>query len=134
VIVISTDPTVGFGLSLEDPTMTGGSLRVVSLAGAFDELRDLPATGWTPTKRGYKYRDTAGTRIVIRTGSRLKIVLRGGDFTLDGDTQTPIVIALRIGGRRLCLEFPTARLKSKGRRLIAKDASPPTVCNEPPGE
>jgi hypothetical protein len=113
--------------------MTGGSVRVVSLAGAFDEMRDLPAGGWTRTRRGYKYRDGEGTRLVIRTGSRLKLAIRGGDYVLDGDASTPILVAIRIGGRRLCLEFPTAELKSNGRRLIATDASPPSVCDEPAG-
>lgn len=130
--VISKDPTVGIGLALEDPTQSGGRLRIVSLAGAFDEARDLPGDGWTIERRGYKFRDAAGTRVVLRIGKRLKLAMRGDDFTLAAGLPTPVVVTLTVGDRRLCLEFADGELRSKGRRLIAKDAPPPAVCNEPP--
>jgi hypothetical protein len=130
--VLSKDPTVGFGLALEVPTVRGGSLRVVSLTGAFDQTYDLPRGGWRLTRRGYAYRGD-DVRVTIQTGRRLKIIVRNGDFPLDGATPpVPIVVALRVGDRRLCLEFPEARLKAKGRRLIAKNAAPPETCDEPP--
>ncbi|HEX6130798.1 MAG TPA: hypothetical protein VF044_03655, partial [Actinomycetota bacterium] len=133
VSLLSKDPTVGFGLTLEDPTTNGGRVRIVSLAGAFDVTREMPPAGWTLTRRGYKYRDASGTRLVIRTGKRLRMVVRGGDFALGGPAPTPIVVTLRVGAQRLCLEFPEARVKSNGRRLIAENASPPAICDEPTG-
>jgi len=131
VNVFSKDPTVGFGLALEDPTASGGAIRIVSLVGVFDETKDLPAAGWSRTKRGYKYRDTDRTRVVIRTGSRLKIAVRSEGFDLGGNDPAPVVVTLRIGNRRLCLEFPDGRLKAGGRRFVAGESEPPTACNEP---
>lgn len=133
--VRSRDPALGLGRgpnSPDDPTLVGGSMRIVSLAGAFDVGAALPAAGWKATKRGYRYRAPDGVRVRLTPGRRLKLRITGPDFPLGGVPPTPVVVVLRLGEQRLCFEFVEGTLNAKGTRLVAREAPRPSSCDEPP--
>jgi hypothetical protein len=134
-MVRSRDPALGLRRgpgSPDDPTLVGGSMRIVSLAGAFDVGADLPAAGWKPTKRGYRYRAPDGVRVRLMPGKRLKLRIKGAEFPLGTVPPMPVVVVLRLGEQRLCFEFVDGTLNAKGTKLVAREAERPSSCNEPP--
>ena len=139
--LVARDATVSLGrgaLSGDDPTLVGGSLRVV--AGGREAVYDLPATGWRYLGapgflRGYRYRDRSRASgpigaVVLTTGR--VVVARGHgpglDQSLEGDPR-PVGITLTLGlaGTRYCLEFGAGTFVP-GRAFRARGASAPTTC------
>jgi hypothetical protein len=101
--------------SIDDPTLTGGHLRVRG-GTVFDDTYDLPAANWTIVgsgpSRGYQYRDSAllagpVKAIRIRHG-RFKVAARGAQL---GHSlvmnPTPVTVLLQIGdrGQRYCAQY-----------------------------
>jgi len=127
---LSRDPAVGTDVALDAPLADGGALRVVAPGGSFDEAVALPATGWKRTKRGLKYKGAEGARVVLVAGKKLKIVFRGPTFPLGEASPAPIVVTLRLGGRRFCLEAADGTLNVKRGKFVAKDTASPAVCDE----
>jgi len=124
---IAIDPAGG----VADPTVGGGELRIVaSDPAAFDVVVALPASGWKRESQRLDYRGS-GARVSLRGGKRLKGHLRGPTFLLGGADPAPITAALTLGGRRLCMRFPTARPAARGHALVATGGAT-TSCAEPP--
>jgi len=121
---------VGVDVGLDDAVVSGGSLHLVSLPGAFDELVVLPADGWKRTKKGLKYKADDGARVVLVPQKRLKVSLKGPSFPLGDAPPVPIVVSLRVGGRRTCLEVAEGTLNAKRGRFVAKNAAAPATCDE----
>jgi hypothetical protein len=139
--VASTDPAIDLGGgngSADDPTLTGGSLRVRS--AAFDNTYDLPASRWRTVglagqNRGYVYDDrgqVAGAiqRALIKNG-RLKAAGRGSLLAHDLDVNPdPVVIVFQIGtaGKRYCIKLGgTSRFKPQ-HAYRAKNGPTLSVC------
>jgi uncharacterized delta-60 repeat protein len=104
----------GGNFSADDPVANGGSLRIVSAAGGFDNTFPLPAGNWkylgTPgNNTGYKYSNTAGPirTITIRNGRirALKVNGRGGLGLGLGSNPSPVGVALTTGSRVYCFSF-----------------------------
>jgi hypothetical protein len=114
----------------DDPTGMGGRLRIVSLAGRFDVEVPLPAAGWRQGRHALRYRGPEG-RVRVKPGKRIDAKLTGFDLALDATDPTPILVVLDVGGRRLCAELPAASFDTRHRKLVARSADAPTVCDEP---
>jgi hypothetical protein len=123
--------------SPEDPTLAGATLRLRGTT--FDEVYDLPATGWkrlgnAGQRKGYKYADRALAAgpikaAILKPGKRLKLVGRGAalGFTLDVDP-SPVEVVLATGTRRYCLAFGGEVAFVPGKQLKAKEAPAPPGC------
>ncbi len=91
----------------DDPVLHGGSVRVVSEAGdGFDDVYDLPASGWSyigqpGQNRGYRYKDPDGLirRVLVKNGKQIKILGKGTlGHSLSADPN-PVAVSLTIGTR-----------------------------------
>ena len=141
LLVRSTDAglTLGGGNgSADDPTLTGGSLRVRSTS--FDDTYDLPAANWRTiglpgANAGYLYRDRALVAgpvlaVKVRSGRLLRIAARGAGLGHDlGANPDPVTVVLQTGevGHRYCLTFGgTARYKPDE---FFRGAGAPAACS-----
>jgi hypothetical protein len=102
--------------SADDPTLTGGRLRV--RIGTSTQTYELPAANWRTigapgANQGYVYRDPflfAGpvVKAKVRAGQRLRIVAKGSQLlhTL-GTNPDPVTVTLQTGdlGHRYCMRF-----------------------------
>jgi hypothetical protein len=131
--------TIGAGnSSLDDPTVFGGSLRIVSAAAGFDRTYPLPAQNWSimgnqGANAGYKYRDTnlvAGPikTVDLKTGSTLDASGVGAGLAFDLLTSPdPVGVVLFIGAHRECLSFG-GTTSFNGSRYNATDSPAPLAC------
>jgi hypothetical protein len=121
----------------DDPTRTGGSLRIRTTAGdTFDMEFVLPATAWrtigkAEEPRGYKYRTDGPIRsITIKSGGLLRIAGSGADLALSLQTDpNPVRVDISIGGRSYCMQFGGNTTFKPGRRFVAHAAFAPAQCN-----
>jgi uncharacterized delta-60 repeat protein len=138
VTMVSRDPTLALGAgagSADDPTLHGGSLRIVALGGdGFDDTYDLPTGRWRylgkPSRgRGYRLRRTGPIRsILVKSGKLLR--LRGTGPQLGhslGAAPEAVSVVLTIGTQRYCLTFAGGTFRA-GRRYVAQDAAAPAAC------
>jgi hypothetical protein len=140
LLVRSTDAAITLGGgdgSTDDPTLSGGQLRVRS--ATFDDTYDLPAANWRTigapgANEGYLYRDrTLGAgpvlAVKVKSGRLLRIVARGAALGHDlGANPDPVTVVLQTGalGHRHCMTFGgTARFRP-GERFRALGA--PGAC------
>jgi hypothetical protein len=131
--------TIGAGnSSLDDPTVFGGSLRIVSAAAGFDRTYPLPAQNWSlvgnpGANAGYKYRDTnlvAGPikTVDLKTASSLDTSGLGAGLAFDLPTSPdPVGVVLFIGAHRECLSFG-GTTTFNGSRYNATDSPAPLSC------
>jgi hypothetical protein len=132
--------TLGAGNgSADDPTLTGGRLRVRS--GSFDVTYEMPAANWHYTGRpggnvGYRYADP---RLVsgplrsarVQNGRLLKAVGKGPLLGhILATNPDPVVVVLQIGstGHRYCLEFGGRTRFVPGQFFRATAAPAPAPC------
>jgi hypothetical protein len=137
--MVSKDARIGLGSgpgTIDDPTMEGGSLRIVTSAGdGFDDTYELPTFGWKPAKRGkpergWKYVvDGPVERVIVRPGKKLKILARGPvlGHTLGADPD-PVSVVLTVGSQRYCLAFGGDTTFVSDRRYKALNAHAPSSC------
>jgi hypothetical protein len=137
--VLSADPTLSLGDgpgSADDPTVNGGSLRVLSHVGdEFDATYPLGAGSWRPLKRrdpskGWRYAASGGvTQVIVRPGRKLKIAGRGSGLRHSlGGNPNPVGIILTLGQRPYCLEFGGAARFTPGKTYRAQGAPAPAIC------
>lgn len=139
--VRSDDDALEIGLgagSRDDPTQSGGSLRVRS--AAFDVTYPLPAAFWRSqlsagAVAGWSYRDSA-----LLAGPITKVVLKRGTLRLSGKgsglghdlgvNPDPVEVVLQIGasGLRQCVRLGGATAFKPDRRFRAADAAAPPSC------
>lgn len=138
VTALAKDPSVTLGDgngSADDPTLAGGSLRVVTAAGdAFDVTFDLPAEGWQlmgkpGANKGYKFRSTGPVSVVlVKRGKLVKAVVKGGlglSLLTDPD---PVRIVVTTGAERYCMSFGGTVVFDAELKYLAKDAPAPAGC------
>jgi glucose/arabinose dehydrogenase len=125
--------------SSDDPTLNGGSLRIVS--GSFDDTYPLPTGGWTITgapgqNRGYLYRDRPRangpfTQVRINAGHFIAAAGRGPALghTL-ATNPDPVSVVLTIGNHRYCMTYGGTVDFLADKRFRALDA--PTAASCPP--
>lgn len=135
--VLSTDAVIGLGAG--DPTLTGGSLRVRGVAGGFDTVHALPASGWKILGKpgaggGWKYTDKKALfgpvrSVVLKPGKTLKVSAKGAALahSLASDP-IPVAIVMSLGPQRYCLEFGGTVKLTPGKKLEAKEAPAPAGC------
>lgn len=137
----STDAalTLGGGNgSADDPRTGGATLRVRSVAGAFDTTYPLPASGWKRigkegAGKGYRYVDrklVSGPLASLTLKPKLLVVSgRGAGLqqTLTANPD-PVSVALTVGGARYCLSFGGTVKYVAGKKLSAANANAPTLC------
>jgi hypothetical protein len=134
--VLSKDPAIALGDgngSADDPTLVGGSLRLVS-GGGFDATHPLPAAGWQVVGKpgagkGYRYKgDGPVTVALVKRGKLVKAVGRGELGVSLGTDPDPVAITLTIGGERYCLAFGGTAVFDPERKFVAKEAEAPAAC------
>jgi hypothetical protein len=139
VTLIAKDRTLTLGEgpgSLDDPTIRGGSLRIVSgRDGGFDATYELDAMQWSPLKRkdpfkGWKYsRGTPIKKILLRAGKLLKIVGKGSELeqSLEADP-SPVDVVLIVGNQRYCARFDETKKFKRGKQYVALTSGAPQAC------
>lgn len=140
--LLAKDPGISIGAgngSADDPTLAGGTLRVVASRGdGFDALYDLPAAAWRRLGRegeqkGYKLKNAPPIKtVLVKPGKVVKVEGKGDGLghSLAADPES-VSVVLTLGGQRHCLAFGggqgTVQFRP-GRKFLAKDASAPTAC------
>jgi hypothetical protein len=145
VQLVAKDPAVTLGLgndSVDDPTLHGGALRIVSRADGvtrFDTTITLPAERWQRlgkpgAGKGYRLRKAAPvTQVVVKPGKLVKVTGKGEALGVALDANPdPVSVELRLGARSYCLAFPNGTFKA-GTRYRAKSAPAPAECASPSG-
>ncbi|HJQ85753.1 MAG TPA: hypothetical protein VKA21_16820 [Candidatus Binatia bacterium] len=138
LLIVASDPSLSIGApgSAEDPTVTGGTLRVRTTAGdRFDTTYVLEPSGWRPYRRrdpskGWKYSKGPAIRFVlVKAGSALRILGKGPGLghRLAADPN-PVDVVLTLGARRYCLRFGGETDFTPGKRFIARGATAPADC------
>jgi glucose/arabinose dehydrogenase len=146
VAVDSVDPSTDLGAgagSGDDPTMHGGSLRVVSTAGGFDNTYPMPASSWSydgnpADGKGYRYKDAHLVNGPIksgrvRNGKLIEVTGKGSGLGHSlAVSPDPTSAVLTTGTKKYCLEFGTARGSTitftASRKFSAKSATAPGAC------
>jgi hypothetical protein len=135
-----TGLTLGAGNgSGDDPVLNGGSLRVASTAGGFDDTYQLPAGNWeylgqSGQQKGYRYRDPDLANgpvklVVVKNGKVVRIVGKGSGLghTL-GTNPDPVDVVLTAGARTYCMSFGGTTSFTVNKVFTAKDAAAPAAC------
>jgi len=140
--VRSRDATIDLGAgpgSADDPTIAGGSLRVLSIEGdVFDRTYPLFATGWRALRRrgsvyGYVFRGAEPIRRVqVKQGKGLRVFGKGSGLghTLGGNP-TPVRVVLTLGRQQYCMSFGGTVEFTSGVHYLARDAAAPDLCPLP---
>ena len=137
--VLSNDATVAGGGSAADPTVSGGSLRIVG--AGINETYPLPSGGWKivghpEAGKGFAYKDRSLASgpiklVQVKTGKLVKASGKGAalGFSLAGNPE-PVDVVLTIGTRSYCMHFGGEQTFKARKRFVAKDA--PTAPSCPP--
>ena len=136
--LLSKDATITLGGgngSADDPTLHGGSLRVVgSAAGAFVQSYPLQG-GWkyvgkAGKNKGYRWSSKSGpvTSVLVKP-KLLKLAGHGSglDVTLAGNPN-PVAVELDLGSHRFCLAFGGTTKFVPGKSYVANNAPAAGAC------
>jgi hypothetical protein len=143
VQVVAKDPGVDLGAgpgTPDDPTLSGGTLRIVgnigsSVGGAFDDTYALPAANWKLLKKnkpemGYKFKKGDPVKsLQIKADKLISIKAKGAALGHALPVQPDSVgVVVTIGSRTYCLGFGGDQKFKENKKLLAKNASPPSGC------
>ena len=119
--------------SADDPTVSGGSLRVRSVVGGFDDTYPMPAGSWSvigdpSNAKGYRYKDPDQANgpikvAILRSGKLIKAVGKGAglNHTLAANPD-PVDVVLQTGTKRYCMTFAGTVRFTANLLFNAKDA------------
>ena len=119
--------------SADDPTVSGGSLRVRSVVGGFDDTYPMPAGSWSvigdpSNAKGYRYKDPDQANgpikvAMLRSGKLIKAVGKGAGLhhTLAANPD-PVDVVLQTGTKRYCMTFAGTVRFTANLLFNAKDA------------
>jgi glucose/arabinose dehydrogenase len=141
-VMFRSNQAIGLGSgngSDDDPTLHGGSLRIVG--GGFDDTYPLPAIAWDTISqpgqnRGYVYRDRPranGPITQVRVNATHFITAAGRGALLGHSlpaNPAPVSVVLTIGNLRYCATLGGDITFTAGKRFLAKDA--PVAASCPP--
>jgi len=125
--------------SADDPTVSGGSLRVRSVVGGFDDTYPMPAGSWSvigdpSNAKGYRYKDPDQANgpikvAMLRSGKLIKAVGKGAglNHTLAGNPD-PVDVVLQTGTKKYCMTFGGTVRFTANLLFNAKDAAAPGAC------
>jgi hypothetical protein len=125
--------------SEDDPTAAGGTLRVVSAVGGFDDTYDLPASGWklkgkAGQNKGYKFKGSSTIKSVMVKPGKLVAVGKGSGLGHSLTTNpAPVSIILGLGAQQYCMSFGGTVQFKDGKKFLAKSAPAPADCGSPSG-
>ena len=82
------------------------------------------------TLLGYRIHETGPvTALQLKGGKKLKIAAKGDELGLTlADDPSPMLLELRLGAERYCLEFGGSTTFSAGKKLQAKSAPAASAC------
>ena len=141
VKMLAKDGAVSLGAgngSGDDPTLAGGSLRVVAPAAGFDATFDLPVGAWKTIgkagrNKGYKLKKADPVKtVIVKAGKLIKVVAKGAGVAPSLATDPGAVsVEVVYGTQRHCVTFGgTVKLK-EGKKRTAKKAPAPAACPGP---
>ena len=119
--------------SADDPTVGGGSLRVRSVVGSFDDTYPMPTGSWSvigdpSNAKGYRYKDPDQANgpikvAILRSGKLIKAVGKGAglNHTLAANPD-PVDVVLQTGTKRYCMTFAGTVRFTANLLFNAKDA------------
>ena len=119
--------------SADDPTVSGGSLRVRSVVGGFDDTYPMPPGSWSvigdaSDAKGYRYKDPDQVNgpikvAILRSGKLIKAVGKGAglNHTLAANPD-PVDVVLQTGTKRYCMTFAGTVRFTANLLFNAKDA------------
>ena len=125
--------------SADDPTVSGGSLRVRSVVGGFDDTYPMPAGSWSvigdpSNAKGYRYKDPDQANgpikvAILRSGKLIKAVGKGAglNHTLAANPD-PVDVVLQTGTKKYCMTFGGTVRFTANLLFNAKDAAAPGAC------
>jgi hypothetical protein len=141
--VVSTDSfTLGAAnFSADDPTLAGGSLRVMTAdgcGGPCDNTYNLPAGQWKYTKgtapgRGYQFTSQGGPirKVTVRPGAQTPLKITGKGAALGHELAAdpgPVDVVLTIGGLSYCMQFGGTTTFVANKSFVATGAPEPGGC------
>jgi hypothetical protein len=136
--LLATGGTLAAGNgSDDDPTTAGGSLRVRSSVGGFDDTYDLPASGWkikgkAGQGKGYKFKGTSAIRSMLIKPGKFAAVGKGSGLGHSLATNpAPVSVVLELGAQRYCMQFGGTVTFKDGKKFLAKSAPAPADCGSP---
>jgi glucose/arabinose dehydrogenase len=135
--VQAKDVSISLGGPADDPTVVGGSLRVLS--ADFDDTYPLPAANWKvigdpADHKGFKYADKLLAAGPIKTAQvkAAKLVKASGKGSGLGHTLAtnpdPVTTVLSIGAQRYCAGFGGTVKFTADKSFAAKLAPAPAAC------
>jgi hypothetical protein len=123
--------------SLVDPSMAGGTFRLVNPTTGESQLFDLPPAGWSLRKNGtiYKFSNagvpagsTPAKVALLKQKKGMRVVAKASGLTLDEAQQGSVGVIVTTGGNRYCALFGGTVKRDEPGRFIAKNAPAPTEC------
>ena len=139
VSVSSNDTAITLGNgngSADDPTRSGGSLRIRTSAGdVFDTTYSMPPKGWktiggSGKNKGYRFASKTGLikSAVVQPGKQVKVTGKGALMHMLSTNPNPVDVVLRTGAKRYCMEFGGTTTFQAGKQFKAKNAAAPSSC------
>jgi polyvinyl alcohol dehydrogenase (cytochrome) len=122
--------------SADDPTRSGGSLRIRTSTGdLFDSTYSLPPSGWKTIgavgkNKGYRFTSKTGPikSVVVKLGKQVTVTGKGAFLYTLSINPNSVDAVLRTGAKRYCMQFGGMVTFKAGKRFSAKSAAAPSSC------
>jgi hypothetical protein len=136
--LLAKDAAISIGTGnggVDDPTLHGGSLRIVTANGdGFDTTYDLPAPFWRtinkPGKnKGYKLKGADPIKtVVVKPGKLIKVAGKGALGHSLATSPDPVFAVLTFGTQTYCASFGGTVKFVAGKKFQGKKSQAPAAC------